>query len=181
MNKFTNFFKKHLNLSFDKNSIYASPIRRIGSGAIDMFIILIIFNIFVNIAGHYGFDSEIYKQEIITNNEGTQNEELEYVEKLDPEAFSRTRIAALVISAAYFTIFLSSKKQATIGNQIFKIMVVNIKNPTGRISPLVAFIRYILFLLNNNIFGLGYLLYFFTKDHCFLQDYLSDTRIINIK
>ena len=34
-------------------------------------------------------------------------------------------------------------------------------------------------LINNNLLGLGYLLYFTRSDGAYLQDILSDTRVIN--
>ncbi len=175
MNKFIDFFKTKLNLNTDKNSIYASPLKRFFAGCIDAFIILIVFNIIINVASYYGFDIQMYTNEVVTVNKGTGDEKLEYIEKVNMESI----YISLGISVVYYTYFLSSKKQATIGNQIFKIMVIDTKK--AKVSPLTAFIRYVAFLLNNNLMGLGYLLYFFTKDHCFLQDLLSDTRVINVK
>lgn len=183
MNKIFNFLKDKINLNFSKDNMYATPIRRIGSGLIDLFIVFVIFTLIASVANYYGFDMEIYKQEVkvIENKDEANEKNLEYVDVIDPKILYRSQIISFIISSVYFTYFLSSKKQATIGNQIFKIMVVDIKNQNGKVSPLTAFIRYLLFLLNNNAFGAGYILYFFTKDHCFLQDYLSNTRVIVIK
>ena len=177
MKKFLEKIK--LKLALSNSSIYASPLKRIGSGCVDLLIILILFNISIFIIGSLGYNVNPYKEEAVLVNKGTDDEKLEYSSTIDMQVFSKMRNLVLLISAVYYTYFLSSKKQATIGNQVFKIMVVDTKK--GKISILSAFIRYIAFLLSNNLFFLGYLTYFFTKDHCFLQDLLSDTRVINVK
>ena len=87
-------------------------------------------------------------------------------------------MVALLISALYYTLTVSSKKQGTIGNIICKVMVVDVKN--GRVSILDAFIRFVAVIINNTLYGLGYLLYFYRQDRIFLQDLLSGTRVINL-
>lgn len=171
------YYKKITEKRNDK--IYASPLKRFGSFVIDSIIILIIFNGSVKILEHYNFDSKVYKEEIVTENFGTENEHINMQETLDKKAFARVYYIMLTISTLYFVGFLSSKKQATIGNQIFKIMVIHTKKV--KVGPLTAFIRYISLLLNNSLYGVGYLFYFFTKDRAIFQDIASDTRVINLE
>ncbi len=158
---------------------YASPIKRLLSFVVDGLIIIIVCNLFLGIAKYYGMDTDIYKNEAAVENQGTEDEKMTVEKILDKKVFSRVYLIILTTSSLYFMIFLSSKKQATIGNQVFKIMVVHTRK--ARINPLNAFIRYIATILNNTIYGVGYLLYFFRKDRAFLQDVLSETRIINLK
>lgn len=176
MKKIKEFFKKNFE---NNNEIYASPLKRLGSFFVDMIIIMVIFNAVVNIASHYGYDGKMYKEEVVVENKGTDNEIVSFKEILDLKVFRQTYFILFAISSLYFVLFLSSKKQATLGNQMFKIMVVHTKK--AKINPLIAFIRHIALLLNNYLYGVGYLLYFFRADHAFLQDVLSDTRVINIK
>lgn len=159
--------------------VYASPLKRLGSFIIDSVIIIILCNVFLGIAKYNGMNTNIYKQEAVLENQGTENEKTVMNQVIDKQVFSRVYIFILTTSSLYFMIFLSSKKQATVGNQIFKIMVVHTKK--ARLNPLNAFVRYIATVLNNTIYGLGYLTYFFKKDRAFLQDILSDTRVINLK
>lgn len=176
MDKIKNFFKKNIYLK--NNSTYASPLKRFASFVVDMLVIMVVFNIIVNIASHYGFDREIYKEEIIVENKGTSDEIINLKENFDAKVFSRIYFIVFGISAVYFVLFLSSKKQATLGNQLFRIMVVYTKK--SRISPMAAFVRFISMVLNNYLYGIGYLLYFFREDHAFLHDVLSDTRVVNL-
>lgn len=176
MNKIKKFFSKHIYLKND--TVYASPFKRFASFVVDLLIIVVFFNVVIGIANHYGFDSKIYKEEIVVENKGTDNEIINVKENIDTKVFSRIYFIVFGISAIYFTLFLSSKKQATIGNQLFKIMIVHTKK--SKISPIAAFIRFIAMILNNYLYGVGYLLYFFRKDHAFLHDVLSDTRVVNL-
>ncbi|HSQ97322.1 MAG TPA: RDD family protein [Rickettsiales bacterium] len=159
--------------------IYASPLKRLGSFIIDSIIIIVLCNVFLGIAKYYGMNTNIYKQEAIVENQDTENEQITTKQVIDKDNFSRVYIIILSISSLYFMIFLSSKKQATVGNQVFKIMVIHTKK--AKLNPLNAFVRYIATVLNNTIYGIGYLTYFFKKDRAFLQDMLSDTRVINLK
>lgn len=178
MDRIKKYFRNYVNFKTDKNSIYASPLKRIASFAVDLVIIMVIFNLILNVAARYGFDGNIYKQEIVVENKGSDEEKVSVEEKIDRKTSMKVNLILLGISTLYFTLFLSSKKQATIGNQIFKIMVVHTKN--AKVGILSAFIRYVALLLNNTIYGVGYLLYFFRDDHAVLQDVLSDTRVINV-
>lgn len=178
MDNVKKYFKNRVGFKSNKNTIYASPLKRIASFAVDLIVIMVIFNLFLNIAVHYGFNGDMYKHEIVIENEGSDEERVSVEERVDKKISMKINFMLLGISALYFTLFLSSKKQATIGNQLFKIMVVHTKN--AKVGILTAFIRYVALLLNNTIYGLGYLLYFFRDDHAVLQDILSDTRVINV-
>lgn len=171
--------KKFILETKEVEKIYASPIKRLLSFIVDGLIIIILCNIFLGIAKYYGMDTNVYKNEVVVENQETEDEKMVVNKVLDKKVFSKVYFIILGTSSLYFMIFLSSKKQATIGNQIFKIMVVHTRK--ARVNPLNAFIRYILTILNNTIYGIGYLLYFFRKDRAFLQDVLSETRIINLK
>ena len=178
MDKIKEFFNGK-KVFLNNNPIYANPLKRLASFIIDMVIIMVIFNAILGVAGYFGFDSTVYREEIVVENKGTEDETLDVQETFDAKTFRKIYFGLLAVSSTYFVLFLSSKKQATIGNQIFKIMVVHTKE--AKISVLSAFIRYIAMLLNNTIYGVGYLLYFFREDHAILQDILSDTRVINLK
>lgn len=177
MNKFRELFSKG-DTSGD-NSMYASPLKRMASFLVDVIIIATIFSATIKVANYFGFNTAIYKENIVVENQGTEDESLNVEETVDVKAYRNTYYMLLLLSTAYFVSFLSSKKQATLGNQMFKIMVVHTKN--ARVSPLSAFMRYIATILNNMLYGVGYLLYFFRGDHAVLQDILSDTRVINLK
>jgi len=163
----------------EKNCIYASPLKRFASFAIDLVIIMVIFNLILYVANYYGLELNIYKQEIVVENKGTADEKVSVVDRIDKKILKKVNFILLTVSATYFTFFLASKKQATIGHQIFKVMVVDVEK--GRVSILSAFIRYVAFLLNNTLYGIGYLTYFFRDDHAVMQDILSNTAVINVK
>jgi len=176
---YKDFFEKYFkNFKNSNNKIYASPLKRLGSFIIDTLIILVLFNVSIKVLEYFNTDFTIDKIEIITKDDGTENERLDIKKMINQKNFSKLYYLMMGISALYFTILLSSKKQATIGNQIFKIAVVNIKR--ARVSPLDAFLRYISLILNNTVYGFGYLTYFFTEDRSFFQDIVSNTRVINL-
>mgnify|MGYP003607705536 CR=1 FL=1 len=162
-----------------QNNMYASPLKRLSGFIIDLLIIMIIFNATMVIANHFGFDSQFNKEQVVIKNQGTPDEVATVEEVFDPKTFNKVYTVRLIISAVYFVLFLSSKKQATIGNMVFNTMVVSTK--MKKVTPIIALLRFIALLLNNTIFGLGYFTYFFTKDRSFLQDILSDSRIVNLK
>lgn len=175
MEKIKNFISE----TKEVEKIYASPMKRLLSFFIDALIIIVFCNLFLGIVKYYGVDTDVYKKEAIIENKDTDNEKIVMKDTLNKQEFSRVYLLILTTSSLYFMVFLSSKKQATIGNQIFKIMVVHTKK--AKLNPLNAFVRYIATILNNTIYGVGYLLYFFRKDRAFLQDILSETRVINLK
>ena len=187
MDKIKNFIKE----TKEVEKIYATPFKRVMSFLVDLVIISIILSLFASISNKMGFNLEFYKEEVIIQNQEIENNsELDknkttlYNQESEPMAIRRILTkdgywSFFIISSLYFMIFLSSKKQATIGNQIFKIMVVHIKD--GRLNPLHAFLRWVATIINNQILFLGYLLYFFNKDRAFLQDLLTETRVINLK
>ncbi len=162
----------------DQNEIYASLAKRFCSFAIDFIIVLIIFNITMVILQYSGYDFTVITQEAVIENQGTENETITLQEVQNNKNFKKTYMLALFISALYYTLTISSKKQGTIGNIICKVMVVDIKN--GRVNLLDAFIRFVAVIINNTLYGLGYLLYFYRQDRMFLQDLLSGTRVINL-
>lgn len=162
----------------DQNEIYASLAKRFCSFAIDFIIVLIIFNITMIILQYSGYDFTVITQEAVIENQGTDNETITLQEVQNNKNFKKTYMLALFISALYYTLTISSKKQGTVGNIICKVMVVDVKN--GRVSFLDAFIRFVAVIINNTLYGLGYLLYFYRQDRMFLQDLLSGTRVINL-
>lgn len=170
--------KKFIQDTKEVQKIYASPLKRLGSFIVDIIIIMIITNTFFGAMKYFGYDTNIYKEEAIIENQGTEQEQTTIQRVLDKEKFKKMYLMEFCMSSLYFVLFLSSKKQATIGNQIFKIMVVHTKK--GRLNPLNAFVRYVLVVLNNTIYGIGYLTYFVRKDRAFTQDILSDTAVINL-
>lgn len=162
-----------------KNPLYASPLKRLASFAVDTIIIVLMFNGVNLVLSRFGIDTEFRKEEIIIENKGSEDENVSMKETIDKKIFTRSFYIFGTIASLYFSLFLASKKQATIGNQIFRIMVVHTKRT--RLNILDGFIRFLLLLINNKLFGAGYLTYFFNQDKAFLQDLLSDTRVINIK
>ena len=170
--------KKFIQDTIEVQKTYASPLKRLGSFIRDTISIITISNLFFGTMKYFGYDFNIYKEEAVIENQGTEQEHTTIKKVVDKEKFKKMYIIEFCISSLYFVLFLSSKKQATIGNQIFKIMVVHTKK--GRLNPLNALIRYILVVLNNTIYGIGYLTYFVRKDRAFMQDILSDTAVINL-
>ena len=171
--------KKFILETKEVEKTYASPLKRLLSFIIDAVIIFVFCNTVLGVAKYYGVNTEAYKQEAVIENKGTDTEKVVMQDTLNKEIFLKIYFFNFAVSALYFVAFLSSKKQATIGNQIFKIMVVHTKKV--KLNPLNAFVRYIATVLNNTIYFIGYLFYFFRKDRAFLQDILSDTRVINLK
>ena len=212
---------------FNKDSIYATPIRRIVSGVIDGLIITIFFNSYIYITTIIYNDSKPATYNILnsntlsneninnsnieidinlkdkslqlnnnrkienisTNNKIIQDSKTQNINpnnninldindaKLENNNISNNYWIFIAISLFYYIVFLSSKKQATIGNQACRIMVVHTKY--GKLSIMSIISRYFAFMINNNLLGLGYLLYFTRSDGAYLQDILSDTRVIN--
>ena len=162
----------------DKNETYASLAKRFCSFAIDFVIVLVIFNITTVVLQYSGYDLSMTTQEAVIENQGTENETITLQEVQNNKNFKKVYMIALLISALYYTLTISSKKQGTIGNIICKVMVVDVKN--GKVSILDAFIRFVAVIINNTLYGLGYLLYFYRTDRIFLQDLLSGTRVINL-
>lgn len=162
----------------DKNEVYASLAKRFCSFAIDFVIVLIIFNITIAVLQYSGYDFTIITQEATVENEGTDNEIITLQEVQNNKNFKKVYMVAVIVSALYYTLTISSKKQGTVGNIICKVMVVDIKR--GRVGILDAFIRFVAVIINNTLYGLGYLLYFYRRDRIFLQDWLSGTRVINL-
>lgn len=172
---FLNIYNK---IFSNKNNNYASFSKRFASFIVDTIIILIIFNLSIYSLSYFGYDFNINKQKAITENIGTEKEKVVLINTIDEESFRKSYKLAIFISALYYTILISSKKQATIGNIIFKIMVIDIKH--GRVSILTSLLRYISLIINNTLYGFGYIIYFYRKDRAFLQDLLSNTRVINL-
>jgi uncharacterized RDD family membrane protein YckC len=171
--------KEFISETKEINKTYASPMKRLASFMIDEAIVIALFVVFIGIARYFGMNAQVYKKEAIIENQNIKSEQVVLNDVLDKKVFLKLYLIMFGISSIYFVVFLSSKKQATIGNQIFKIMIIHTKK--ARLNPLNAFIRYIATVLNNTVYGIGYLLYFFRKDRAFLQDVLSDTRVINLK
>lgn len=168
----------------NKKNNYASFSKRFGSFVIDSIVILIIFNLTIFSLRYFGYDINISKQTVIVENESkddTQNNDdtkISLKEDIDEESFIKMYRLAIAISALYYTITVSSKKQATIGNMIFKIMVIDIKD--GKVGKITALLRYVSTIINNTLYGFGYILYFYRNDRVFLQDLLSNTRVVNL-
>ena len=174
-----NLIKKIYNKIFnDKNETYASLFKRFASFILDSLIILIIFNITLITLQYFGYDIIIYQQEAVMQTDETVGEILALGETVNSVNLKKGYQIAFLISTLYYTLTVSSKKQGTIGNIVFKIMVIDIKD--GKVSMIDAFIRYIAVFLNNTLYCLGYLLYFYRKDRAFLRDLLSNTRVINL-
>ena len=212
---------------FNKDSTYATPIRRIVSGVIDGLVITIFFNSYIYITtiiynnskpatynilnsntllneniNNSNTEIDINLQDkslqlnnngkienISTNNKIIQDSNNQNINpnnninldinnaELENNNISNNYWIFIAISLFYYIVFLSSKKQATIGNQACRIMVVHTKY--GKLPIMSIISRYFAFMINNNLFGLGYLLYFTRSDGAYLQDILSDTRVIN--
>ena len=180
-NVFLNIYYKFFD---NKNNTYASFSKRFGSFVIDSIIILIIFNLTIFSLKYFSYDINIIKQTAVVKNESkndTQNKDDTKIfleEDIDKESFVKMYRLAIAISALYYTITVSSKKQATVGNIIFKIMVIDIKD--GKVGKINALLRYISTLINNTLYGFGYIFYFYRNDRAFLQDLLSNTRVVNL-
>lgn len=161
---------------FITNSDYATPLKRFLSFIIDNIIIILITGFIIKGFIYFKIiDKNVINQEVIIRNEdGT---EVVGINENDKN-FKIFRNTFISVSFLYFVIFLSSKKQATIGNQIMKIMVVSIKR--GNIGIMDAILKFLATFLNNTFFFVGYLLYFFREDSAFLQDVLSETRVIAV-
>lgn len=162
----------------NKNEIYASLSKRFASFIVDSIIILIIFNITIAVLQYSGYDLTLTTQEATIENNNSNQEIIILEEVQNHKNLKKVYTIAIIISALYYTLTISSKKQGTIGNIVFKIMVVDVKN--GKVGILDAFIRFVAVIINNTLYGLGYLLYFYRTDRIFLQDLLSGTRVINL-
>jgi uncharacterized RDD family membrane protein YckC len=156
-----------------KDELYAGPVKRIASYLVDSLIIAAFSISLVNISRKFGIELKIYEQEIVL-----KDNILTLEKKFDANELTKVYYPLLVIDFLYFVSFMCSKKQATIGQQLFGIMVVHKKNI--KITLLVALLRYVAFLIEENIYHVGLLLYFFRSDKALLQDILSDTAVINL-
>ena len=164
---------------FRKDPIYANFMKRLGSFFIDILILFTLLTATVNIAGKYfNIDVEEMKEKIELNEKG---DFISLAKVLDQDVSRKINILAMFYVVVYYVSFWSSKKQATIGNMFFNIMVVHVKK--GKLNILNAFIRLIASIINIKIFFLGCLIYFFKNrtDGAQLQDLLSDTRVINLQ
>jgi uncharacterized RDD family membrane protein YckC len=157
----------------DVDPIYAAPFKRLGSYLVDCLMVSLFFLALMGVMRRYGFKVSLYEEKIVLKDNVSTLEKT-----VDSTSMTKMYYIFLTIDFMYFIVFLCSKKQATIGNQLFKIMVVNKK--TIRINPLVAFIRCVAVLLNAQIYYTGLLTYFFRQDRAFLQDILSETTVINL-
>ncbi len=194
----------------NNNTIYASIQKRFLSFLIDICIVLFVFKAIILVIEASGYNFELLNPDVFVIQEEVINQEIEaslvennlvennlvenelvenkldetIVESTDTEIsikgkdFNNSYAIMLIVSALYNVICISSKKQATIGNIVLGIMVIDIRN--GKINPLTALSRYVSLMINNSIYFLGYLFYFYREDRAFLQDLLSGTRVINI-
>lgn len=83
----------------------------------------------------------------------------------------------VLISLIYFTVFESSKIQATFGKMALGIKVTDLVG--NRISWLRALGRYFAKILSAVIFGIGYLMVAFTSKKQALHDMIAGTLVIN--
>ena len=124
-----NLIKKIYNKIFnDKNETYASLFKRFASFVLDSLIILIIFNITLITLQYFGYDIIIYQQEAVMQTDETVGEILALGETVNSVNLKKAYQIAFLISTLYYTLTVSSKKQGTIGNMVFKIMVIDIKD-----------------------------------------------------
>lgn len=83
------------------------------------------------------------------------------------------------VSMTYSVYFVSSKKQGTLGKQLFKLMIIDRKR--GRMTVFSAFIRFIAKRITNMLFFVGYIPILFTKEKVALHDFLANSRVVYIK
>jgi uncharacterized RDD family membrane protein YckC len=85
-------------------------------------------------------------------------------------------IIVILIEISYFTFFVASKKQATIGQRIMNIMVVS--RSRGEMTLLHSLIRYIFMQISILLYGLGFATIPFSKEKAALHDFICNTRVI---
>ncbi|MDR2526720.1 MAG: RDD family protein [Rickettsiales bacterium] len=155
----------------DRDPMYAKPIRRFCAYLVDCVFVALLFISLIYILKFCGINVGFLNEEL-----SLEGGVMKYGSTEDNYRNYFTYL--LGVDFLYFIVFLSSKKQATLGNQIFKMMVVHKKNI--RLNPINSFIRCLGLLLNSQIYYLGFLTYFFRKDGALLQDIISDTNVINL-
>ncbi|MDR3289979.1 MAG: RDD family protein [Rickettsiales bacterium] len=158
----------------NKDSLFATPLQRLGAYLVDGLIITIMFFSIGSFVPIEYLDLNIYNEEAVIK-EGITS----YEKKLNMEKLSKVQNYYLILEVLYFMLLLTMKKQASFGNQIFKIMVV--QNQKVKLNILDVFIRCISVLINTQLFFLGSVTYFFRKDGALLQDILSKTSVIKLK
>jgi uncharacterized RDD family membrane protein YckC len=177
------------------NIEFVSFWKRLSALLIDYFIIFIAIAILGNIM-HFSGYSMLDKETLISTLEqyAEKNPEksTEIQEKIEEVKASETfaedasknkksfAITILILEMCYFTLLFSSKKQATIGQRIFKIMVVSKKY--GNMKIWTSLLRYIcmkITILTPPFYGVGFISIPFSKEKAALYDIISDTRLVN--
>ncbi|MFC1659012.1 RDD family protein [Pseudomonadota bacterium] len=187
--------KNETTLLYEKGVKFSGFWRRFAALIIDYLIIIFFVLTLGNVLNSLGF-TLIEKDEIITIMEnGYINKNIETTTKEDsksPDENQETldkpsekiiqnrnilNILLIVAEALYFTFFIASKKQSTIGQRIFKIMVVS--RCKGEMTILHSFIRYIFMNISIQFFGIGFITIPFSKEKATLYDLICNTRLVH--
>lgn len=94
----------------------------------------------------------------------------------NPNEITTADYLSMLIGIAYFTLFHSSKKQATLGKMILGIYVVDENNK--RISVLRAFCRWLSYLLSYLTLFIGFIVIGFNRKKRGLHDLVAGTYVI---
>lgn len=90
-----------------------------------------------------------------------------------------TNLLTFVLGWFYFSLFLSSKMNATLGKKLLKLQVVDLQGERNTFGK--ATLRYIGYYLSAIILFIGYLMVLFRKDKRALHDLLAGTIVIRIR
>jgi uncharacterized RDD family membrane protein YckC len=164
---------KSIRRTISKDPMYATPIKRLGAYMIDVFIIACFSFVIQRVLVNYGIEFSIYKTKAVLENGLSVLKQ-----EVNLNGYKNLFYLFNFVNYTYFVLFLCSKKQASIGNQFLKIMVVDIN--VIRIRPLTAIIRCISTTINSQIYYIGLLTYYFRNDGAFLNDIMSNTNVINL-
>lgn len=178
------------------NIEFSSFWKRFGALAIDYVIIFIAIAILGNIM-HFSGYTMLDKETLISTMEKYAEKNIEESDEIkvkieevktsdsfseDASANRKTfAIIILILEMLYFTLLISSKKQATIGQQILKVMVVSKKH--GEMKIWLSLLRYAcmkITILTPPIYGIGFITVPFSKEKATLYDILCDTRLVNL-
>ncbi|MDR0423320.1 MAG: RDD family protein [Rickettsiales bacterium] len=160
--------------SIKKDDIYATPFKRVFSFLFDILFVYILLIIIINCLSYFNFDLNPFVETAVIENNITQIQK-----NMDYSNLLKIQYTYLAMILLYQTFFICSKKQATIGQQLLKVMVVHKKK--SKMGVFDAVFRGIYAYLNIQIYFIGCLTYFFKEDGALLHDILSDSIVINLK
>jgi len=141
----------------DKNVRYAGFWIRILAGIVDLIVLSLLYSCFIGIATFMGIVATEHLQAMV-------------IIGVFSVSFS------FVLDLLYFSIFLSSSWQATIGMRLFGLKITGYDYK--RISFGLALIRELCTILSAMILYIGFLMIAFTKKKQGLHDLIANTYVI---